>query len=176
MGFTTRRGRPPKSPERVDLGTPELRFKQACGVTAEPIDLCRDRQLITPQQHWSGLHLRWLYTIRYGAPHLTTHYGDAAEKAGNAPDDPTWRQSREAEYHAATALLQQQLHYEPVMRLCIYNEQPRFLLPRLQQNAWKNIRLAEQLAAEHRQLCDGLELLCQHWKQALPCGKHRAGY
>lgn len=39
MAFTTQRGRPRKPVLQHDLGTPELRLKNALGVTAEPIDL-----------------------------------------------------------------------------------------------------------------------------------------
>ena len=77
MAFSTRRGRPPRPRlDDNDNGTPELQFKRALGVTREPIDLCLERNLITPDHHWCSLHLRWLYTLRYGAPAITTRYAD----------------------------------------------------------------------------------------------------
>ncbi len=164
MAFTTRRGRPPKAAaERVDLGTPELRFKHAHGLTTEPIDLCLEHQLITPAQHRSGLHLRWLYTIRYGAPTLTTHYEKQWDMAPRKPDDPGWRQLREAEYHAATTLLKSRLHYEPVMRLSVYNEMPLFMHPALRERAWADAGMAGRLAAAQQLLAEGLQQLANYW-------------
>jgi hypothetical protein len=135
------------------------------GMTAEPIDLCLEKQLITHAQHWCGLHLRWLYTLRYGAPSLSTHYGDKREAGLRSADDPAWRKQREAEYHEATALLRTRLHYEPVMRLTVYNELPSFLNPVLCRRAWDQPSLAEQLSLAQRRLTDGLELLALHWQR-----------
>ena len=166
MAFTTRRGRPPRTPSpAIDAGTPELRFKHAHGLTAEPIDHCLEKGHITPAQHWCGLHLRWLYTVRYGAPNLTTRYDIAPFDGPRPVDDPSWREQREAEYHAARTLLRNRQHYEPVMRLCIHNEMPVFLVPNLRARALHNAALAERLHASRQQLIDGLDLLAAHWKR-----------
>lgn len=165
MAFTTRRGRPKKAAaEGVDVGTPELRFKHAHGLTAEPIDQCLERQLITEAHHWCALHLRWLYTVRYGAPSLTTRY-DSGSAGPRTADDPAWRRQREAEYHAATALLRTGVHYEPVMRVCVYNEWPAFLDPRLLARTWDEPALAARLERARQQLIDGLDVLAAHWKR-----------
>lgn len=166
MAFTTRRGRPPKAAaDTTDFGTPELRFKHAHGVTAEPIDRCYEKQIITKTHHWCGLHLRWLYTVRYGAPSLTTHYDWERDSAPRTADDPNWRRQREAEYHEATALLRTRLHYEPVMRLCVYNELPAFLAPTLLARAWDEPAMAERLSHAQQRLRDGLDILAIHWKR-----------
>ncbi len=166
MAFTTRRGRPPRAPsEPTDSGTPELRFKHAHGITAEPIDLCLERGVLTARQHWCGLHLRWLYTVRYGAPNLTTRY-DTEPGGGPRPtDDPAWRRQREAEYLEATTLLRTRLHYEPVMRLCIHNEPPAFLDPRLLARSWGEPALAERLEQARIRLTAGLDILGRHWRK-----------
>jgi len=166
MAFTTRRGRPPRAPaDATDAGTPELRFKHAHGLTAEPIDLCLARGVLTHTQHWCGLHLRWLYTVRYGAPNLTTRYDTEPSSAPRANDDPNWRRQREAEYIEAAALLRTRLHYEPVMRLCIHNELPGFMSPHLQQQAWNSPALLARLSHARTHLTDGLDQLAEHWKR-----------
>ena len=68
LHFPRRRGRPKSVHHGIDRGTPELAQKRLRGETTETLDLCLERGLITPQQHWCGIHLRWLYTLRYGAP------------------------------------------------------------------------------------------------------------
>jgi len=166
MAFTTRRGRPRAAPASTsDTGTDELRAKRSLGITTEPIDLCLARKLITPAQHWCGLHWRWLYTLRYGAPSLIARYHDegSASVPGDTNDD--WRIKREREYHAARGVLQTHRRYDGVMRLAIFNELPPFLNPRLHERAWEHPPVARQLQQAHAHLCEGLELLVVHWKQ-----------
>ena len=168
MAFSTLRGRPRARVIDSDPGTPELRMKHAVGATAEPIDLCLTRALITPDQHWCGLHLRWLYTLRYGAPSLTTRYADRMEGAAPTEDADIWRALREREYHEAIIALTQQRRYEPVMRLCVYNELPAFLSPALQRRAWDDAKLTHQLLRSHHTLREGLDILTKQWRRCPP--------
>lgn len=166
MAFSSKRGRPRKAPEQPDLGTAELRAKQALGLTSEPIDLCLQHRLISPAQHWCGLHWRWLYTLRYGAPSLSAHY--MRDRLGTSRDEDClqWRSLREAEYQQARALLTAHRRYEAVSRLSVFNERPSFLDPRLREKAWHQPALAAQLSRAHRELQEGLELLVYHWKRS----------
>jgi len=164
MAFTTRRGRPPKQLDD-DPGTAELRLKHALRLTAEPIDRCLERQLITQAQHWCGLHLRWLYTVRYGAPIVTTRYVHRDDAPTRGENDPVWRHEREQEYRTASTLLKDQRVYEPVMRLCVYNESPVFLNETLHQRAWEQPALADQLDAALRKLQGGMDVLVTHWQR-----------
>jgi hypothetical protein len=164
MAFSTTRGRPRTHTDAPDYGTPELRMKRMIHATDEPLDLCLQRQLITPAQHRAGLHLRWLYTLRYGAPVLTSRYRDLEDTAGTPLQDEQWRTLREKEYSAAIELLNHTRRYEPVMRLCIYNEPPCFLNSNLQHRAWNCPELAALLALRHSHLIEGLDLLKKHWK------------
>lgn len=166
-GFTTQRGRPRKIIPHYDTGTPELRLKHALRLTAEPIDLCLERMFITPEQHWCGLHLRWLYTLRYGAPNLTAYYADRDTTASTVKDvdDPAWRSRREQEYHKAIQSLKIEGHYECVMRLAVYNESPAFLNVSLQKSSGKKAYLCTALNQIHRELCAGLDILALQWKK-----------
>ncbi len=167
MAFSTLRGRPRATTRVIDTdsGTPELRLKHAMGITAEPIDLCLSRGLITPDQHWCGLHLRWLYTLRYGAPVTTSRYMDRLDCQPAAEQDENWRQMREQEYHDSIALLKSQRRYEPVMRLCVFNELPAFLNHSLKERAWSDPALAHQLLRSHHSLREGLDILVKHWRR-----------
>ena len=166
MVFTTRRGRPRTKTDEVDIGTPELRLKHALGLTSESIDLCLSHDLITKDQHWCGLHLRWLYTLRYGAPSLTTRYTDAEYGPMSDDDNEQWRSIRETEYNRAANLLKTERRYECVMRLCVFNEQPIFLNTSFRQRAWQEPALANRLANSHRMVCEGLDLLVHHWRKS----------
>ena len=166
MAFSTLRGRPRKPCNDNDPGTPELRLKHALRLTAEPIDLCLEKKLITPSQHWSGLHLRWLYTLRYGAPSLTIFYADSPSPArGALQEDPAWRALREKEYAEAVMLLKTQRRYECTLRLCVYNESPAFLDARLLRQAANQPALATRLLQAHAELREGLRLLAHHWQR-----------
>lgn len=169
MAFSTSRGRPRINQAATDIGTPELRLKHALGLTAEPIDLCIARALITTEQHWCGLHLRWLYTLRYGAPVLTTRYADKAESPITQDEAQQWRELREMEYHESIALLKQRQRFECVMRVCVFNELPAFLSHTLCKRASSDVALAHQLMQTHRKMVEGLDILVHHWR-----GNHQA--
>lgn len=164
MAFSSRRGRPRATSGVPDQGTPELRRKRDLGITAEPIDLCLARGVIDADAHRSGLHLRWLYTLRYGAPSVTTrYYLDDTASVGIACEQ--WRSAREEEYLLATQLLKSRRLDQPVLRLTIYNELPAFLNPAMQKQSWHQPALAERLETLKLQVTDGLSLLTTHWRK-----------
>ncbi len=163
MAFSTKRGRPRQPTTTSDFGTPELQWKQVHGLTAEPIDLCLARNLISDEQHRGGLHLRWLHTLRYGAPRITTCY-TLPDESAMAMDDPAWRSLREREYAEAIALLRAHRRHDPVIRLTVYNEMPHFLNPEICKQSWNRPQLASQLDRERQHIHEGLTLLVEHWK------------
>ena len=127
LRFIRRRGRPKASRPLNDGGTPELAMKRLLGETTESLDLCLERGIISRRQHWCGIHLRWLYTLRYGAPGVRaidpTHLGGMETNL----DDPEWRDAREKEYHDAMKTLTGSGHALLLINVCIHNERPKFL-------------------------------------------------
>ncbi len=126
MAFTRKRGRPKNpTPAGDDRGTPELVRKRTMALTKEALDLCLERNLITQEQHWCGIHLRWLYTLRYGAPTLRAvdplHFG-GRELMQESPD---WRREREREFNEAIAAMGP-LAWK-ALALCVYNQRPACL-------------------------------------------------
>lgn len=165
MAFTSRRGRPPRTPEPMDKGTPELRQKHRRGLTQEPIDHCLSQQLIDTHQHRAALHLRWLHTVRYGAPVLTTLYQDRIRTSAEAFPE-TWRASREEEYRNALVMLRHWHASDIVLRVAVYHEIPAFMNATLRQRAWQEPALAQALEAQHTRFRSGLQALCEHWRNA----------
>lgn len=154
------RGRPKNTiPRGNDYGTPELAMKRALSLTVETLDLCLERQLIEPQQHWCGIHLRWLFTLRNGAPGITaldlTHVGGITPKT----DDPDWRSNREKEYRDAIHALAMGGHVSTIINICIYNDRPPFL--NIPQNSEQLKRASQSLAGFRH----GLDILVQHWNR-----------
>ena len=123
LPFPKRRGRPRRVREEKDLGTPELMRKRAEGETSEALDLCFARQLITNEEHWCGMHLRWLHTLRFGTNSIRA-MDPARLKLGETAYDPHWLEAREREYQEAIAILRQSKCLALIMGLCIYNERP----------------------------------------------------
>lgn len=164
MAFSSRRGRPRALSGVPDTGTPELRRKRDLGITAEPIDLCLTRGIIDADAHRSGLHLRWLYTLRYGAPSITTRYYQADEAVSTMTCEQ-WHSAREVEYLVATQLLKSRRLEQPILRLVVYNELPAFLNPWMLKQSWHQPALAERLENLRLQVHDGLELLTKHWRK-----------
>lgn len=164
MSFSTRRGRPAKPKIVHDCGTPELQAKKALGLTQESIDLCLERNLITRDQHWAGLHLRWLYTVRYGAPTISSHWWRLSGESHTPRHEHTqWRAEKEAEYNEARSLLMAHKYYEPTMQIAVYNDMPAFLNPTLLQRALANESLMHRIESEQRQFSAGLKLLATLW-------------
>ncbi len=160
LTFPRRRGRPRKVIASHDNGTPELIAKKITGETSETIDLCLERRLITTDQHWSGIHLRWLYTLRYGTPTIRaldpTHFGGCEVKA----NDPNWRAEREKEFSDAVNLLSAKGFSRIVLAACIYNECPT-IFKRSQGKGTYN----KQAYAWLENLSAGLDILVTHWKK-----------
>ena len=117
----------------------------AHGLTAETLDWCLERGLIDEKQHWCGIHLRWLYTLRYGAPGIRALDLNEVDGLEIQQDDPKWRELREAEYHTAMQKLSHYGFEQALTSICIYNERPHPMML---------IRLR-----------DGLECLVKHWKR-----------
>jgi hypothetical protein len=164
MAFTTRRGRPKSERPPIDMGTPELQRKRAAGITQEAIDICLAKDLITSAQHWCGLHLRWLYTIRYGAPGIGSTLNRLYDTPATRPDDPVWRSARETEFAEAVTMLRAHVRYTPVAQLAIFNERPKFLDEKWRNAAWKNHHTQNMLLQEYQDVSEGLSLLETHWK------------
>ncbi len=63
-----KRGRPKNTGTNIDKGTIELQRKRKDNLTIESLDLCLQKNIITPIEHMSGIKLRWIYTLRFGVP------------------------------------------------------------------------------------------------------------
>ena len=127
MVLSQRRGRPKKQHEGKDCGTPELMAKRSHGLTAETLDICLKRDIITTDEHWAGIHFRWLYTLCFGAPGISaldiSYLGGRSLKTENQD----WQKQREQEYAAAIAYLRAQNSKSLVMNICLFNQCPAFL-------------------------------------------------
>lgn len=127
MKFSTRRGRPRKEKQGKDLGTIELQNKRKTGLTSEPLDLCLARGLITEVQHSAGLRLRWLYTLRLGAPNISAY---SPEKGGKLCkyEDSGWLARKQLEYKKMLAALDKTGARRIVANVCIMGHMPLFLI------------------------------------------------
>ncbi|MCP5362190.1 MAG: hypothetical protein H6908_06130 [Hyphomicrobiales bacterium] len=124
-----RRGRPPSGHARHDVGTPELQRKRQAGLTTEPIDLCLQRELITPEQHAAALHLRWLFSLCYGVPSVRAvvwEEGEGTRKTRSV----AWLERRAGEYAEALRILRHFGADRLVLQVCVYQQWPPFLCPR----------------------------------------------
>ena len=158
------RGRPKNNRPTTDTGTPETVMKRLLGVTTEALDLCLEHGIINQKQHWCGIHLRWLYTLRHGVPSVRAL--DLSQRIDNKEksidyEDPIWREAREKEYNEAINTLTKSGHAILLLNLCIYNERPQFLnisstnIINNAKNNCKNIGI----------LCNGLDVLAKLWER-----------
>jgi hypothetical protein len=164
MAFNNKRGRPcSKHVERSDLGTPELIKKRLHDVTTEALDICLRKNLISPEQHWCGIHLRWLYTLRYGVPSVKaldpTHLGGRELNS----DNPEWRKEREIEYQEALHAMGKSSTVNSILELCVFNQRPIFLRSKHSALLEQAKRTATRSELELAQIHLGLNALINLW-------------
>jgi hypothetical protein len=153
--------------ENTDLGTPELILKRAHHLTSEPIDLCLKREIISPPQHRAALHLRWLHTLRFGAPSLTTRSITPLESlhSSTQTQDPVWRATCEQEYQAAIQLLAEIRAKQLILPCVLYNEWPAFLRPENAHRAMQQPHLAARISQDAQSFAQALDALAQYFKR-----------
>lgn len=127
MAFSSKRGRPRRatSHQEHDKGTEELRRQRAAMRTLEPLDVLLRRGALTEKEHRVALHFRWLYTLCFGTPHLSSiPLSPLAASTTAREDDPLWREAREGEYKHAASRLQSARLLRVVQNCCLYHEMP----------------------------------------------------
>jgi hypothetical protein len=162
------RGRPRLAEARPrslpDCGTPELALKRSLGLTAEAVDLARERGLITPEQHWCALHLRWLYAVRYGVPGVTAvDLTRGTGRACHAEEDAHWRLCRERDYHRAWQHLEREGAARVLIRFTVFNEMPLILQRAAVLRSAQEPAQARRMEEEFFRLRAGLDALCALW-------------
>lgn len=127
MRYVNKRGRPRVYNREIDKGTDELQTKRKLGITQEPLDLCLKRNFINADQHWAGIHFRWLHNIRYGISGVRSIDPSHLGGMNCMPDDIKWRRAREVEYTDINNNLKKFGYDEIIADLCVHNERPNFL-------------------------------------------------
>lgn len=127
MGFTSRRGRPQKQSKKAihpslqrDLGTEQLQAKRRNNLTAEPFDLLLQKSIITEDEHRAGIHLRWLFTLKNGAPNISAMALDEQFGRELRCESDSWRARREAEYGSAIEVLARAKLTELILNVAVY--------------------------------------------------------
>lgn len=156
--FSSRRGRPALQRPQQDSGTPELQAKRAAGITSEGIDLALQHALINQGEHWTALHFRWLYSLRFGSPRIQA-LDIACPGRGIAPParkDDVWHLARNQEYREAAQLLEAHGLLVAVLRVAVFDDTTPLL--------------SKSHAAQKtlQQLQEGVALLHRHWRSAEP--------
>ena len=160
--FMRGRGRPKEHRPALDNGTPELANKRASGLTYEALDDLLRREIITEPQHWCGMHLRWLFTLQFGAPTVSAVDPERLHGRSTREDNPRWRKARERELREVLAMLAEAGLDRIMLRICVYHEAPHCLRPpRGALSAAQ--RYAREL--EYQQVLCGFMRLADHWRR-----------
>jgi hypothetical protein len=159
MGFSRKRGRPKTKNKNKDYGTAELRMKRKLGITAEPLDLCLKKQLITEEEHEAGIRLRWLYTLRFGSPNISAYQHDPIGTTKIRNDNEEWLKERNNEYENSIIELTKNNAKRVVMNICIFNQRCGFLLPYYENISDFEVKKREMQFARFK---DGMEILAKN--------------
>ena len=115
-----KRGRP-----RLSQNSPakfsNLPAKEKIIVTSEPLDIYFKDKIISEDEHQSGMRLRWLYTLRYGAPTLQTKL---IQQQGfeSKYNDEKWLVNKQQQYRFILGELQKSKVAKIVLGVCVFNE------------------------------------------------------
>ena len=101
--------------------------KRKANITTEPLDLCFQRGLINEQQHNAGIRLRWLYTLKFGAPTISSYSPDNVGGHSCKYEDNGWMWHRQLEYKLMIERLEKSKARKIVVDICIFSRMPQFL-------------------------------------------------
>ncbi len=166
MRFSIRRGRPRAEQKTTDKGTKELQRKRALGVTDEPLDVCLRFGMISKEQHWAAVHLRWLHHIRFGNMKLRAmHYAkDMEEQPAKKSLNPFWNAKKEKEYRHAEQLLSRHGVFSSVMNVVVFQQWPDFISKSCGVGLKDvSVELTSKDHKQQQEFIDGLNLLVQCW-------------
>lgn len=152
--MATVRGRPRKNLPKKDLGTEQLQQKRRSKATSEILDLCMQNDIITVKQRDAGIRLRWLYTLKFGAPGISAY--DPLLKGIDCCyyEDEQWLSTRSKEYENILYNLNRVNAKKIVTDICIFNIRPKFLT-----NSKINYQSALNSERSILKLTEGLDLI-----------------
>jgi len=163
MASARRRGRPKSVKTPIDLGTPELNLKRAFYHTTESLDLLLEKGLISPTHHWCGMHLRWLYTLRYGLPCVSAVDTSCIINCTTREADNEWRQARETEFNEIMTRLNALRLAKTALNYCVFNHPLEMTAGALVTDA--SSTLASLQVEVPKGLGEALELLKCCWRK-----------
>jgi hypothetical protein len=115
-----KRGRP-KSCKNSSAIFGNVSAKKKIIVSLEPLDVYFKNKIISEDEHQSGMRLRWLYTLRYGAPTLQTKL---LQQQGfeSKYNDEEWLMKKQQQYRFIIGELQKSDLAKIVLGVCVFNE------------------------------------------------------
>jgi hypothetical protein len=121
-----KRGRPKTIFTDKDLGTPELQEKRKFNMTAEPMDLAFAKGLITEDEQRAGLKFRWLYTLIFGPPTISSYVpGMIKGREISKYQDEDWLSRQKSKFYLIIDVLKKEKLLSATMNFCIYHQAPK---------------------------------------------------
>lgn len=143
---------------KKDKGTKELKEKKLFHLTDEPLDLCLEKKIITEDEHKVGIHLRWLYSIKFGIQNVTTRPKFIIDDDFSPVRDEMWLTRKNFEYRKAVDGLISAGCLKDVMNLCIFGKSPSFLY-----QSQRTLRYNRKKFEEYNRIKTGLKTLVRLW-------------
>ena len=88
---------------------------------SEPLDIYLKKNIISAEEHQCGIRLRWLYTLRYGAPSLQTKLSQH-QGYGLRHRNEKWLMEKQRKYRLIVGELQKFDLAGLVIGVCVFNE------------------------------------------------------
>lgn len=136
-----------------DHGTVETQQKCQLGLTASPLDYCKEKAIVTNKQYHAGRTLKWLYTKRYRSPHIRAAHVHLHPQGHYRPQSEAWLIYLEHLYRHSLEILKKNQCARTVLNICVFEERPDFF------------QRPQQLSRDYELLTKGLDILSEIWKR-----------
>lgn len=146
------------NPHLKDKGTAELRQKNYLGVTAEPLDVCLAHDILTRDEHRSGIYFRQLFMFLFGCPTLPC-YNPALKGKAIDTTDISQVETCTSLYKDITHILKKTKALRITMDICIYHIVPRFLGKYYAQSVYHSVPSGYSIEKERDGFKEGMMAL-----------------
>ncbi|MCH2037705.1 MAG: hypothetical protein MK137_03840 [Rickettsiales bacterium] len=168
MFSNRRRGRPKANIPAVDYGTPELAAKRMYDCTKEPLDVLKDKGLISDKEHEAGMRFRCLHYVFFGSPTATAYHPEHHQGGRFYVQElrsQEWLNKKNVIYKRIASALREQGVFKDISDLCVYQKRPKILDQQPTGLNAQSICLSEKYTNELVKIKQGLGVLDRYFQR-----------
>jgi hypothetical protein len=128
MRFSTKKGRPIKNKNEIDLGTKELRLKKSSCFSDGFLIFLKQQKAISETEYEMALWFRYLYNVKFGNPNIISAYNPTKTRGFNLfKINQDLQIKLEELYNKISCELQNQNLKNMMIDLCVFEDLTKLL-------------------------------------------------